>query len=155
MSPPTSFSSADLSAIRTTFASAARDPKATAAGFYAALFRLDPSLRALFHGDMNNQGEKLMNMLTLIVSGLERLDHLLPTVRQLGQRHAGYGVTDAHYATVGAALIEALRQQAGTVWTKEAETAWTTAYGLLAETMRGAAAQVSPSPAGRSGRAVG
>lgn len=142
----------DLIAIRTTFAVAARDPKATAARFYAELFRLDPSLRSLFHGDMNNQGEKLINMLTMIVSNLERLDHLLPTVRQLGQRHVGYGVKDAHYATVGAALIGALRQQTGPAWTTEAEAAWSAAYGLLAENMKDAAAQVSSSRAYRSGQ---
>ncbi len=152
MPPPSILSPSDLIAIRSTFAVAARDPKGTATRFYAELFKLDPSLRSLFHGDMNNQGEKLINMLTMIVSNLERLDHLLPTVRQLGQRHAGYGVKDAHYATVGAALIGALRQQTGPAWTLEADKAWSAAYGLLADNMKDAAAQVSSTHAYRSGR---
>ena len=137
--------SADLDLIRSTFAIAAGDPKTTAARFYTNLFKLDPSLRSLFHGDMANQGEKLMSMLELVVSHLERLDQLLPTVRQLGHRHAGYGVKAAHYVTVGQALIGALMQQSGTAWTAEANLAWEKAYQLLSENMV-AAAQV---PSGR------
>ena len=133
--------SLDRDAIRTTFAVAAANPQATSARFYTNLFKLDPSLRALFHGDMSNQGEKLMSMLGFIVSHLEKLDLLLPTVRQLGQRHAGYGVQAAHYATVGQALMEALKQQAGAAWTAGADTAWQKAYQLLSDNMI-AAAQV-------------
>jgi hemoglobin-like flavoprotein len=136
----------DLNAIRSTFAVASRDAKAMASRFYAVLFTLDPSLRSLFHGDMNNQGEKLMSMLTLIVSNLERLDHLLPTVRQLGLRHVAYGVKEAHYATVGTALIEALRQQTGETWTTKADSAWEKAYQLLAENMTGRSINPPQSP---------
>jgi hemoglobin-like flavoprotein len=42
------------------------------------------------------------------VKGLDTLDQLVPAVRTLGQRHAGYGVTDAHYDTVGGALYGVL-----------------------------------------------
>lgn len=139
--------STDLELIRTTFAMAASDPQATAARFYNNLFKRDPSLRALFHGDMANQGGKLMSMLGLIVSHLERFDQLLPTVRQLGQRHAGYGVKAAHYATVGEALIDALRQQAGPAWNPEANAAWQKAYQLLSDNMTAAMARTS-GPAG-------
>jgi hemoglobin-like flavoprotein len=130
---------ADLLAIRTTFEAAARDPHGTAARFYANLFALDPSLRALFHGDMRGQGEKLIAMLQMVVVNLEHLDRLLPTVRQLGQRHVHYGVKDEHYATVGTALIQALQQGSGAVWTHEAYLAWSKAYDLLASTMIAAA----------------
>jgi hemoglobin-like flavoprotein len=125
----------DLLTIRTTFEVAAREPHATAARFYANLFTLDPSLRALFHGDMRGQGEKLISMLQMVVSNLENLERLLPTVRQLGQRHGGYGVKDEHYATVGTALIQALQQASGPAWTPEAHNAWSKAYELLASTM--------------------
>jgi hemoglobin-like flavoprotein len=130
---------ADLLAIRTTFEAAARDPHGTAARFYANLFAIDPSLRALFHGDMRGQGEKLFAMLQMVVANLEHLERLLPTVRQLGQRHMHYGVKDEHYATVGTALIQALQQGSGTAWTRETYLAWTKAYDLLASTMIGAA----------------
>lgn len=134
----------DLLAIRTTFDAAARDHHGTAARFYANLFALDPSLRALFHGDMRGQGEKLINMLQMVVANLEHLDRLLPTVRQLGQRHVNYGVKDEHYATVGTALIQALQQGSGPAWTPEAYHAWSKAYDLLASTMLAASKELAP-----------
>ncbi len=125
----------EIALIRTTFAAAARQPDATAALFYSKLFTLDPSLRGLFHGDMRAQGEKLISMLAMVAANLSNLDRLLPTVRQLGERHAGYRVKDEHYATVGAALLAALEQGLGSAWSPAAHTAWSKAYQLLSSTM--------------------
>jgi hemoglobin-like flavoprotein len=111
-----------------------------AALFYERLFVLAPTLRPLFHGDMREQGRKLMAMLQRVVAGLSRSDELVPIVRQLGVRHRGYGVKDAHYATVGAALLWTLEQGLGERFTPEVQAAWTSAYALLANTMRAAAA---------------
>ena len=69
--------------------------------FYGRLFELDPSLKALFRGDMPEQRKKLMQMLTAAVKGLDRLDQLVPVVQELGKRHVAYGVADRHYDTVG------------------------------------------------------
>ena len=44
--------------------------------FYGRLFELDPSLRSMFSGDMNEQGRKLMKILTMVVRGLQRFDQL-------------------------------------------------------------------------------
>ena len=109
--------------------------------FYSRLFELDPSLKPLFKGDMAEQGRKLMTMIRVVVNGLHRLDQLVPAVQELGRRHARYGVQDEHYGTVGAALIWTLRQGLGAGFTPETEVAWTTAYTLLAETMKAAAAE--------------
>ena len=73
--------------------------------FYDRLFERDPSLRALFTGDMKEQGQALMAMIATAVGGLKRLDTIVPAVQELGIRHAGYGVTEDHYNTVGAALL--------------------------------------------------
>jgi hemoglobin-like flavoprotein len=112
-----------------------------AAMFYERLFTLDPSLRALFHRDMQAQGRMLMSALQYAVAGLSRPEQLLPLVQQLGVRHRGYGVTDVHYDTVGAALLWTLHQGLGTRFTAEVEAAWSSAYTLLADTMRAAVAQ--------------
>ncbi len=106
-----------------------------AALFYARLFELDPALRHLFRGDMREQGRKLMTMIAVAVQSLERLDTLVPAVRQLGARHAGYGVTEDHYATVGAALLWTLEKGLGPAFTPAVREAWTTTYSLLANTM--------------------
>lgn len=109
--------------------------------FYQRLFQLDPSLRPMFRGDMQEQGRKLMQMLSVAVAGLTRLDTLVPAVEALGRRHVGYGVQDAHYATVGAALLWTLGQGLGDAFTPDVEAAWATAYGVLSSVMQNAAAE--------------
>ena len=112
-----------------------------AALFYRRLFEIDPTLRAMFKGDMAEQRRKLMQMLTAAVKGLPRLDRLVPVVQELGRRHATYGVADDHYDTVGVALLWTLEKGLGDAFTDEAREAWATVYGLLATTMKHAAAK--------------
>ena len=111
--------------------------------FYGRLFELDPSLRRLFHGDRREQGRKLMQMLTVAVHGLDRLESIVPAVRALGRRHAAYGVTDEHFETVGAALLWTLKQGLGSAYTPEVADAWASVYAVLATTMKDAMADVS------------
>jgi hemoglobin-like flavoprotein len=77
-----------------------------------------------------------MTTLFFAVAGLNKPEQILPAVRQLGARHAGYGVQTHHYQTVGAALLWALAQGLGEGFTPEVEEAWTAAYTLLAQTMQ-------------------
>jgi hemoglobin-like flavoprotein len=46
-----------------------------------------------------------MAVMGMAVAGLRRLESLLPALRELGRRHAGYGVTDRHCDTVSVALL--------------------------------------------------
>ncbi len=113
-----------------------------AALFYNRLFQLDPSLQPMFKGDMDEQGRKLMDMLRIVVNGLDRLEQLVPAVKRLGERHDTYGVKAEHYATVGAALIWTLEQGLGEDFTDEVREAWIAAYTILANTMLEASAQL-------------
>jgi nitric oxide dioxygenase len=115
--------------------------------FYARLFELDPSLRPMFHGDMREQGRKLMQMLALVVTSLSDLDKLVPVVRAMGTRHAGYGVREEHYATVGASLLWTLEKGLGPSFTAEVRAAWTGAYTLLSTAMIDAARTGHPAAA--------
>ena len=127
--------------VQGTFASIATIADDAAILFYQRLFELDPSLRSMFRGDMAEQRKKLMQMITAAVKGLDRLDQLVPVVQNLGRRHAGYGVQDSHYDTVGAALLWTLEKGLGPAFTPETKEAWVTVYGLLATTMKAAAAK--------------
>jgi hemoglobin-like flavoprotein len=111
-----------------------------AALFYAHLFEADPSLKPLFKGDMAAQGHKLMQMIGVAVDKLDNPAVLMPALHGLGRRHAGYGVQDQHYDSVGTALLKTLRQGLGAAWTPDVEEAWTEVYGVLASTMKEAAA---------------
>ena len=128
--------------VQSTFELVSPNAEAVANLFYQRLFELDPSLRPLFKSDMKSQGAKLMKTLSIVVWGLNETDKLIPVVSQLGARHVGYGVKDAHYDTVGAALLWTLGMGLGDEFTKDAEEAWTAAYTLLAGVMKAAAADV-------------
>ncbi len=107
--------------------------------FYNRLFELAPSLESLFKGDMKTQGRMLMQMLDYAVTGLDRLDTIVPTIQDLGKRHVGYGVREEYYETVGEALLWTLEQGLGKGFTPDVKEAWTEAYKLLSDTMKSAA----------------
>jgi hemoglobin-like flavoprotein len=121
--------------VQASFAQVVPIREAVAELFYARLFQLDPSLRSLFTGDMKEQGAKLMAMIAIAVKGLDRLETIVPAVRALGRRHAGYGVTQRHYDLVGAALLWTLERSFGPAFSDEVRTAWAACYRLLADTM--------------------
>jgi hemoglobin-like flavoprotein len=127
--------------VQQTFAKVAPIADQAAALFYKRLFETDPSARALFKTDMTEQGKRLMQMIGIAVAGLSKPESIKAAVEDLGRRHVGYGVTDAQYDTVGAALLWTLGQGLGPAFTKEVEAAWTEAYTLLATIMKQAAAK--------------
>ena len=128
-----------IALVQASFAQVVPIADTAAALFYRRLFELDPALRLLFPSDLTEQGRKLMTMLRVVVTGLSRLETIRPAVEALGRRHVAYGVTEAHYATVGAALLWTLAQGLGEAFTAETAAAWGAAYTLLAETMQAAA----------------
>ena len=125
--------------VQTSFARVAPIAAAAADLFYGRLFETAPQVRAMFPDDLSEQKKKLMAMLGTAVAGLSRLDTLVPAVRALGRRHAGYGVTAAHYTPVGAALLWTLEQGLGEAFTPDVKDAWATAYIILSTTMIDAA----------------
>jgi nitric oxide dioxygenase len=130
----------EVSLIRSSWA--AVEPIAdTAAGlFYGRLFELDPTLERLFRRtDMAAQRKVLMQTLTVVVKSLDRLEQIVPAVQALGRRHAGYGVREPHYATVGDALLWTLEQGLGEAFTPAVRDAWASAYGTLSSVMIDAA----------------
>jgi methyl-accepting chemotaxis protein len=139
-------SAAQKRLVQDSFAAVLPIAEAAAELFYGRLFELDPSLRRLFKGDMKEQGRKLMAMIKIAVAGLDDLGKLVPAVQALGRRHAGYGVEDEHYDTVAAALLWTLEQGLKDAFTPDVKAAWAAVYGVLAETMKAAAA-AAPSAA--------
>ena len=112
--------------------------------FYGRLFELDPSLRALFKGDMKEQGKKLMATLNLTVTSLTKLDTIIAAVQDLGRRHVKYGVPDESYNTVGEALLWTLAKGLGDDFTEEVEQAWTETFVTISKVMLDAAHEVEP-----------
>jgi hemoglobin-like flavoprotein len=118
--------------IRKSFAELARHDHVAALVFYRRLFEIDPTLRPMFKGDIEVQSKKLLAM-------LERRLGLELELRAMGSRHAGYGVKDSHYATVGRALLDMLAETLDTKFTPEVRAAWTALYGAVEATMKAGA----------------
>jgi len=135
--------------VKTSFAKIAPLKEQAAELFYCRLFELDPSLRLMFRSDMTEQKQKLMAALAMVVAGLEKIETMLPGVKELGRRHHhDYGVQKRHYSVVGAAMLWTLEIGLGNGWTKELADAWGTAYGVLAGAMMDGAD--APRPARKS-----
>lgn len=103
--------------------------------FYSKLFADSPNLRKMFPVNMDQQYQKLVDMLSAIVIRLDRLDELTDDIAAMAQRHAGYGVKPAHYKLVGVALLWTLQKGLGEDWNEEVKNAWATCYKLLADIM--------------------
>jgi len=128
-----------VKAIQESFAKVAPISEQAAALFYGRLFEIDPALKPLFHGDMKEQGRKLMTTIAVVVNSLDNLSAVLPAASALAKRHVAYGVKPAHYTPVGEALLWTLQRGLGPAWTPELATAWSAAYGVLSEYMIGEA----------------
>jgi hemoglobin-like flavoprotein len=111
--------------------------------FYDRLFEIAPTLRAMFPADLKEQKIKLMAMIATAVNGLDNFDAIVPSVKALGARHAGYGVTADHYATVAEALLWTLERGLGDDFTPGVRNAWVNVYGVLAGTMQTGAVEAA------------
>jgi nitric oxide dioxygenase len=103
--------------------------------FYQKLFMLAPEVQPLFQANMQEQGNKLMQVLEYIVQHLDDMETLADEIKALGERHKNYGTQPAHYEAVGTCLLATLAEIMGNQWTPEVRNAWTTAFYMIKHTM--------------------
>jgi len=125
--------------VQMTFARLAVMPEVAGALFYERLFAVNPSFRPLSKNDMRIQGVKLMTMLAMVVYNLHEPGQVLPAIRDLGLRHAGYGVKLADYDALREALLWTLEQALGEDFTPAVRETWAVCYDELAGEMKAAA----------------
>ena len=118
--------------------------------FYGKLFSLDSSIQGLFHDEPREQARNLTAMISVVVGSLSSPERILLAVRQLGQRHAAYGVKPRHYELGRIALVWMLEQVLEEAFTPAVRTAWASVYDLFATTMRDAGS----SPLRKAPRAI-
>lgn len=112
------------------------DPVLIGDVFYSKLFNDAPQVRSMFTTARPVQSRKLVDMLSLILGRLDKLEELTEEIRQLAIRHKGYGVKLRHYDLVGDALIWTLKQGLGRDWNDEVEEAWRLCYKTFSGVMR-------------------
>jgi hypothetical protein len=66
------------------------------------------AVRSLFYGARREQGRKLIAMLHMVVTGLSRLEELVPSVQQLGVRHPGGVGKRGDFAAVTITAMEGI-----------------------------------------------
>ena len=121
----------DVALVQDSFKKVAPISDVAAELFYGRLFEVAPQVKPMFRGDMKEQGRKLMATLGVVVTGLTRLETVLPAASALAKQHVAYGVKAEHYPIVGGALLWTLEKGLGDAWTPELAVAWTAAYGTL------------------------
>lgn len=127
--------------LRRSFARVEPQAPLAALEFYRLLFEMAPGVRPLFKSDIEEQSDKLMEMIGLAVNLTDRPDTLETELRELGARHLDYGTRDEHYAVVGAALLGMLAKVLGDEFTPATREAWTEFYGFMADVMKQGAAE--------------
>jgi hemoglobin-like flavoprotein len=105
--------------------------------FYRHLFDAQPDTRALFPASLDEQQIKFSAQLGALMRSLDDFTAFTVEARELGARHAEYGVLPSHYAAVREALIAALIDVLGEL-DDATEAAWRAAFDLLAEEMQAA-----------------
>jgi nitric oxide dioxygenase len=113
-------------------------PRSTefASSFYHNLLTDHPQLQILFaNTNMEGQAQKLMQTLSSLILNLRYPDLLAISMRDLGERHAGYGTLQEHYPIVEAALLKTFASYLGEAWQPEVEQAWQDAYQVVVALM--------------------
>lgn len=129
----------DAGALKASWAQVAQQGDRAAEFFYAALFTLDPSLRAMFPAAMGGQRDKLLAALGYIVSNVDDGDTLVAFVKELGADHRRFEVRPEHYPVVGQALLHTLARSLRDSWTEQLAADWAEAYGVVSSVMLDAA----------------
>ncbi|MEP1096171.1 MAG: globin domain-containing protein [Cyclobacteriaceae bacterium] len=104
--------------------------------FYEKLFELAPEVRKMFQKDISKQAEKLLFTMGFLVSNVNRIDEIAPSIEQLGILHGkAYRVKDEHYQFVIESLIYTLSHNLEDIWGEEHEKAWRWTLDTVAKIM--------------------
>jgi len=121
----------DIVLVQTSWHTVAPVKRVAAELFYVKLFELDPTLQLLFGDDLQSRQEKFLQLMGATVQGLDRVDVLMPAIRELAIRHPLFGDSDERHATVAAALMWTLEKCLRRDFTLELKSAWIKTYGVL------------------------
>ncbi|NHN28578.1 NO-inducible flavohemoprotein [Paenibacillus agricola] len=108
--------------------------------FYQSLFNAHPELLHIFNHANQKQGKQqaaLANAVYAAALHIDRLEAILPVVKQIAQKHRSLGVQPEHYPIVGQHLLGAIQTVLGDAATNEILGAWSEAYGVIADVFIG------------------
>ncbi|MCA1055955.1 NO-inducible flavohemoprotein [Rossellomorea aquimaris] len=103
--------------------------------FYKNMFASHPELLNIFNHANQEKGRQqaaLANTVYAAAENIDRLEALLPAVRQIAHKHRSLGVKAEQYPVVGEHLLQAIKEVLGDAATDEIIDAWADAYGVIA-----------------------
>lgn len=104
--------------------------------FYQRMFEAHPELLNLFNHANQKQGrqrEALANAVYAAALHIDKLEAILPAVKQIAHKHRSLGVKPEQYPIVGQHLLAAIKEVLGDAATDEILNAWAKAYGVIAD----------------------
>ncbi|AZJ43421.1 NO-inducible flavohemoprotein [Bacillus velezensis] len=108
--------------------------------FYDLLFQHHPELLNIFN--QTNQKKKtqrtaLSNAVIAAAANIDRLENIVPVVKQISHKHRSIGVKPEHYPIVGKYLLIAIKDVLKDGAAPEVIQAWEKAYGVIADAFIG------------------
>ncbi|WP_257347567.1 NO-inducible flavohemoprotein [Pseudalkalibacillus decolorationis] len=104
--------------------------------FYELLFQNHPDLLNIFNHSNQEKGRQqqaLANAVYAAAVHIDRLEEILPAVKQIAHKHRSLGVRPEHYPIVGKNLLAAIKDVLGDAATDEIIQAWGKAYQVIAD----------------------
>ncbi|UHA73994.1 NO-inducible flavohemoprotein [Paenibacillus sp. 481] len=103
--------------------------------FYEMLFTNHPELLNIFNHMNQREGRQsaaLANAVYAAAVNIDRLETIIPVVKQIGHKHRALNVKPEHYPIVGNYLLLAIKDVLGEAATDDIIAAWGEAYGVIA-----------------------
>lgn len=98
------------------------------AAFFKRLFQQDPAFRALFEDDLQGRTSWLVASLGTLVENMGSADRAKRTGTMPAPGNPASRMLEYHYFSIGAALLQALEDCLGKLFTPAMEEAWAIAY---------------------------
>ncbi|WP_369900423.1 NO-inducible flavohemoprotein [Bacillus manliponensis] len=120
--------------------------------FYEILFTEYPELLNIFNHMNQKQGRQqqaLANAVYAAAQYIDRLEVIVPVVKQIAHKHRSLGVKAEHYPIVGTCLLRAIDEVVEAP--KEVLDAWGEAYGVIADVFISVEAEMYEEAASKAG----
>ncbi|MBN3526115.1 NO-inducible flavohemoprotein [Paenibacillus apiarius] len=104
--------------------------------FYELMFERHPELLNIFNHANQRQGRQsqaLANAVYAAAANIDRLETIIPVVKQIGHKHRALNIRPEHYPIVGEHLLLAIKDVLGDAATDDIIQAWAEAYGVIAD----------------------
>lgn len=104
--------------------------------FYKNMFEAHPELLNIFNHANQRKGRQqaaLANTVLAAAQNIDRLETIIPVVKQIAHKHRSLLVKPEHYPIVGEFLLKAIKEVLGDAATDEIINAWADAYGTIAQ----------------------